>query len=239
MKRIAFSFAMLLMTPILYAQQADSEIFIQQSGQNLTLEINQIGQGNALGSLSNTDPFVLNGVSQEITINQIGSYNTMLGALYGDSIQGTFDFTGDSNLFEIKVNDGGLQSAESGVYLFNIVGSNNDFDITVGDSAVADNINMNWDIVGDYNTFLSKTNSDNYTSDITLNGNYNNLDILASGFAGHSVAIDHTGDYTNFNITQTSTLEKNIISLETTTSGTALVPTTICIHQSDSGTTGC
>jgi hypothetical protein len=230
---------MLLMTPTLYAQQADSEIFIQQSGQSLTLEINQIGQGNALGSLSNTDPFVLNGVSQEITINQIGSYNTMLGALYGDSIQGTFDFTGDSNLFEIKVNDGGLQSAESGVYLFNIVGSNNDFDITVGDSAVADNINMNWDIVGDYNTFLSKTNSDNYTSDITLNGNYNNLDILASGFAGHSVAIDHTGDYTNFNITQTSTLEKNIISLETTTSGTALVPTTICIHQSDSGTTGC
>ena len=234
-----FLFVMLLMTPTLYAQQADSEIFIQQSGQSLTLEINQIGQGNALGSLSNTDPFVLNGVSQEITINQIGSYNTMLGALYGDSIQGTFDFTGDSNLFEIKVNDGGLQSAESGVYLFNIVGSNNDFDITVGDSAVADNINMNWDIVGDYNTFLSKTNSDNYTSDITLNGNYNNLDILASGFAGHSVAIDHTGDYTNFNITQTSTLEKNIISLETTTSGTALVPTTICIHQSDSGTTGC
>ena len=232
-------FVMLLMTPTLYAQQADSEIFIQQSGQSLTLEINQIGQGNALGSLSNTDPFVLNGVSQEITINQIGSYNTMLGALYGDSIQGTFNFTGDSNLFNIKVNDGGLQSAESGVYLFNIVGSSNDFDITVGDSAVADNINMNWDITGDYNTFLSKTNSDNYTSDITLNGNYNNLDILASGFAGHSVTIDHTGDYTNFNITQTSTLEKNIISLETTTSGTALVPTTICIHQSDTGVTGC
>ena len=234
-----FLFVMLLMTSATYAQQADSEIFIQQSGQSLTLEINQVGQGNAIGSLSNTDPFVLNGVSQEIIINQLGSYNTMLGSLYGDFIQGTFNFVGDSNLFDIKVNDGGLQSADSGIYWVDITGSNNIFDIVVADTAVADNINLSWNVTGDYNTFTSKTNSDNYTSDLTFNGNYNNFDAIASGFAGHSLTINHTGDYTNFNISQTSTLEQNIISLQTTTSGTALVPTTICIHQSDSGTTGC
>jgi hypothetical protein len=234
-----FLFVMLLMTSASYAQQADSEIFIQQSGQSLTLEINQVGQGNAIGSLSNTDPFVLNGVSQEIIINQLGSYNTMIGALYGDNIQGTFNFFGDSNLFEIKVNDGGLQSADSGIYWVDITGSNNIFEIVVGDTAVADNANFTWDIVGDYNTFTTTVNSDNYVSNLTFNGNYNNFTSIASGFAGHSVTIDHTGDYTNFNISQTSTLERNIISLQTTTSGTAFVPTTICIHQSDSGTTGC
>jgi hypothetical protein len=230
---------MTLMTSNAYAQQADSEIFIQQTGQSLTLEINQVGQGNAIGSLSNSNPFVLSGVSQEILINQIGSYNAMIGAIFGDNIFGTFEFFGDSNLFDIKVNDGGLQSAQSGVYMFSVTGSSNAFDITVADTAVADNVYMNWDITGDFNTFTSRINSDNYIFDLTFNGNYNNFNSIASGYAGHSLTINHTGDYSNFNISQTSTLEPNIISLQTTTSGTANAPSTICIHQSDSGTTGC
>lgn len=230
---------LMLLSPALYAQSADSQIFIQQSGQNLKLDINQIGQGNDIGDTDNQTPFVFNGLQQEIAIDQIGSNNQLYGEMYGDSILATLVFTGDSNTMNFNVNPLGLNAANSGQYIMNITGSNNDIDVTVGNLAVSDNAFFDWDIVGDYNTFTSVSNVDDYSSVLSVYGNYNNFDISASGFAGHSVDINHTGDYTNFNISQTSTLEVNTINLTTTTGGSAIVPSTICIHQSDSGATGC
>jgi len=104
---------------------------------------------------------------------------------------------------------------------------------------VADNVLFDWDITGDFNTFDATVNSDNYINRLIVFGNYNTFDFLATGAAGHNVEIDHTGNYTNFVISQTATLETNSIKLETNTSGTSSVPSTICIYQSDAGNTGC
>jgi hypothetical protein len=230
--------ALAMMLPF-FAQANDSQIYIQQSGQGLTLNINQAGENNVIGDLANTTPFILNGIQQDLRINQFGSNNTLFGEIFGDSIQGFWEFVGDNNEMNFSVNPGGLNSADAGQYIFNVSGSNNEFTITVADNAVADNAFMDWDIVGDFNLFTTRINSDNYSSILAVFGNYNEFDITASGASGHSVDIDHTGDYTNFVISQTATLESNTIKLQTTTSGTANAPSTICIHQSDSGTTGC
>lgn len=239
MKKTLLLLALTLLSTATYAQSADSEIFIQQSGQNLKLDIAQIGQNNKIGDLENSVAFILNGLQQEFSISQIGSNNSLQGEVYGDSIVATMNFAGDSNSMLFNINPQGLNSAESGQYIFNVSGSNNDFGITVSDTAVADNANYDWDIVGDYNIFDSTTNSDNYTSKLTVNGNYNEFTLSSSGYAGHNVDINHTGDYTKFLISQSSTLEANSIKLITTTSGTSIAYSTICIHQSDSGTTGC
>ncbi len=82
-------------------------------------------------------------------------------------------------------------------------------------------------------------NSENAESTITMVGNYNNVTTSATGYAGHMVNIDHTGDYTNFNITQAGATETNSITIESTTSGTAQTPSTICVYQSNTGTSGC
>lgn len=239
MKSVLLTFTMLLLTSVVYAQSGDSRIFIQQSGQNLTLNINQAGQGNEVGELDDSVAFILNGSQQDIRINQLGSGNRLIGEMFGSNIEALLNFVGDNNLMTIRVNPEGLNSAESGRYIMNVTGSNNQFNMKVADNAVADNAVFEWDITGDYNMFDSTVNADNYTSNLIVFGNYNNFTITASGAAGHSLDINHTGDYTNFVISQTATLEANTIKLETSTSGTVGVPSTICIHQSDAGTTGC
>lgn len=239
MKHVLLTFTMLLLTSVVYAQSGDSRIFIQQSGQNLTLNINQAGQGNEIGELDDSVAFVLNGSQQDIRINQLGSSNRLIGEMFGSNIEALLNFVGDSNLMTLRVNPGGLNSAESGRYIMNVTGSNNEFNMRVGNDAVADNAVFEWDVTGDYNMFDSTVNSDNYTSTLVAFGNYNDFTITASGASGHSLDIDHTGNYTNFVISQTATLEANTIKLETSTSGTSTVPSTICIYQSDAGTTGC
>lgn len=239
MKHVLLTFTMLLLTSVVYAQSGDSRIFIQQSGQNLTLNINQAGQGNEIGELDDSVAFVLNGSQQDIRINQLGSSNRLIGEMFGSNIEALLNFVGDSNLMTLRVNPGGLNSAESGRYIMNVTGSNNEFNMRVGNDAVADNAVFEWDVTGDYNMFDSTVNSDNYTSTLVAFGNYNDFTITASGAPGHSLDIDHTGNYTNFVISQTATLEANTIKLETSTSGTSTVPSTICIYQSDAGTTGC
>ena len=239
MKNKLFLACILLIPFFANAQSADSQIFIQQSGQSLTLDINQAGQNNVIGDMANDDPFILNGVQQEFTINQLGSNNSLFGQVFSDSVQALLDFIGDNNRMTMLINPDGLNSADSGQYIFNVSGSNNEFDLTVGDDAVADNAYFDWDITGDFNLFNTTVNSDNYSSMLTVFGNYNEFNITASGFSGHSVEIDHRGDYANFIISQTATLESNTIKLQTTTSGTASTPSTICISQSDAGTTSC
>ena len=238
MNKILWGMAALLFSATVFAQSGDSEIFIQQSGTGLELDINQIGQGNEIGDLTDA-AFVLNGLQQVIRIDQIGSGNRLIGEIFSDTVEAILEFIGDNNEMELRVNPGGLNSADAGRFIFSVMGSNNEFDVRVADDGVADNATFDWDITGDFNSFDAVVNSDNYVNNLTVFGNYNNFDFLATGASGHSVDIDHTGNYANFVISQTATLETNTIKLETNTSGTASVPATICIYQSDSGNTGC
>ena len=91
----------------------DNEIFVDQSGNTATIDLEQLGSGNIIGgtqsvagSLTALD---LDGVSMTLDINQIGSSNIFRSdAIDGDNITGFFEFDGDSNVWDLLINSSGL-----------------------------------------------------------------------------------------------------------------------------------
>lgn len=235
----AIFFVMLLMTGTVLGQASDNQIYINQVGQQATIVMEQTGENNTIGSDDGQTPFYFNGDQQDITITQTGNNNSLYGWLYGNGILATIMGYGDNNEITLNNNPNGSFSADDTQYDINITGGNNTLLMNVGTADVADGSIFTWDITGDYNNFNATVNSENAESTITMVGNYNNVTTSATGFAGHNVNIDHTGDYTNFNITQAGATETNSITIESTTSGTAQTPSTICVYQSNTGTSGC
>ena len=79
--------AMMLVLP-LYA--ADNEIYVDQAGATLNLDLEQLGSGNIIGGLNSTAGSLtaldLDGATMTLDINQIGNANKFLGDIYGDSV---------------------------------------------------------------------------------------------------------------------------------------------------------
>ena len=99
-KKIISTLAVLtIYAPLAWA--ADNEIFVDQNGATSNIDLEQLGSGNIIGGLNSTagslTAFDLDGTSLTLDINQIGSTNKFLGDIYGNSITGLFEFTGDSN----------------------------------------------------------------------------------------------------------------------------------------------
>ena len=74
---------------------ADNEIYIDQTGDNGAIDIEQLGSSNMIGGLDSISgqmtAAILNGGSWTFDINQIGSSNKFLtDGIYGDSFVGFF-----------------------------------------------------------------------------------------------------------------------------------------------------
>ena len=86
---------------------ADNEIYVDQSGNSASIDLEQLGSSNLItgtsgvsGTLTALD---LDGDSLTLDINQIGDSNKFLGDILADSLTGFFEFDGDSNTFTIQV----------------------------------------------------------------------------------------------------------------------------------------
>ena len=96
---------------------ADNEIYIDQTGDNAAIDIEQLGSSNIIGGLDSEagsmTKAILNGTSWTLDLNQIGSSNKFLtDGILGDNFTGTFDFIGDSNEWTISMDTGGLNGAD-------------------------------------------------------------------------------------------------------------------------------
>ena len=97
----------LLATGMLYADTTDNEIFIEQSGDNLTLTIDQEGYGNKFrGTISSgacaTD-MTITGSNITFNLDQIGNSNQLFGPITLDSSNIDMSFVGDSNIFDWNI----------------------------------------------------------------------------------------------------------------------------------------
>ena len=85
----------------------DNEIFLQQSGDSLTLTIDQIGYGNKFGGTiengSVATDMILTGSSITFNLDQIGNSNQLFGPAILDSSAIDMVFTGDSNVFDWNI----------------------------------------------------------------------------------------------------------------------------------------
>ena len=135
---------------------ADNEIYIDQTGDNGAIDIEQLGSSNMIGGLDSVTgqmtAAILNGGSWTFDINQIGSSNKFLtDGIYGDSFVGFFEFDGDSNELIFSMDSTGLNSADFGDIQFNVTGGNNTFDVDIAENESADYLDIDWTILGDDN----------------------------------------------------------------------------------------
>ena len=226
----------LLLVGFLYA---DNEIYIDQSGNNANIDLEQLGSSNIIGG---TDAVAgtmtaldLDGLNLTLDINQIGSSNQFLGDILGDNITGFFEFDGDSNVFDIQVDPTDTYGADSGDYNVDVTGSSNEFTLDVATNALASTLDLDWIINGDSNTLDFGIDYDLGTSYVDIDGDSNTVTFDGSGYQSGYFYLDQTGNGRTYNITQSSTLASDWLKIISNGNNG-----TVCIVQNDGGTsTGC
>ena len=225
---------------------ADNEISVIQSGNSATIDLEQQGSSNLIGGTSaetgSMTALDLDGVSMILDINQIGASNVFRSdAIDGDNFTGFFEFTGDSNVFDILMDSTGLIDSDYINMNINVTGSSNTFDLAVAEDDDASYLDLDWIITGGSNAFdfdIDYANAINY---VDVNGSSNTINFSGSGYAGTTSSdsgyfyLDLDGSSNTLDITQSSTLARDYLKLITNTSNS-----NICITQNDQGTsTGC
>jgi|TARA_R100000700_G_scaffold40684_1_gene57197 hypothetical protein len=221
---------------------ADNEIYVNQTGNSATIDLEQQGGSNLIGGTSATSGTMtaldLDGVSMILDINQIGASNKFRSdAIDGDNFTGFFEFTGDSNVFDILVDSTGLIDSDYINMNINVTGSSNTFDLAVAEDDDASYLDLDWIVTGGSNEFdfdIDYANAINY---VDVNGSSNTLNFSGSGYGGTTSAdsgyfyLDLDGSSNTIDVTQSSTLARDYLKIISNTSNS-----NICVIQNDQGT---
>lgn len=230
MNRLLFLIALLG-----FVVKADNEIYINQVGATLNLDVEQLGSSNLIGGLDavagTMTAFDLSGANMTLDINQLGDSNKFIGDIVLDSLTGFFEFDGDSNNFEIQVDPTNTYGADGGNYYVDVTGSSNDFELNIATSALSEYLDLDWIINGDSNQLDFTINIDSATSYVDIDGDSNIVNYTGSGYAGGYFYLDQTGNSRTFNITQASTLASDWLKITASGNGG-----TVCVIQNDGGT---
>ena len=197
-----------------------NDIYVNQSGATLDLDITQDGQNNTVGNATTASSVI--GATTNLAITQIGDSNVMTFDVNGATYTGTFSVTGNSNNIDFNCDSGGSNSS-CGKATASIVwvGSSNDIDIDIGEtsSATSATVGITGASGSDSNTILGTIDGNSAILTLSVNGDTNNflIDIDGNGdSAGHTYIHTHTGSIADVDITQ-SGIYDNMITL--TTSG--------------------
>ena len=216
MKKIIALIMLMFISLSVYA----NDIYITQSGSNLDLDVTQDGQNNTVGN-STTSSSVA-GATTNLAITQVGNSNVLTFDVNGATYTGTFTVTGDSNNIDFNCEStNGNSSCGSATASIVWVGSSNDLDIDIGETADASNatVSITGSSGSDSNVVAATIDGTSVIMTLTINGDTNNylIDIDGDGdSAGHTLVHSHTGSIADVDITQ-SGIYDNLINL--TTSG--------------------
>ena len=218
MKKIT-SYIMFVMFIVMSPSFAN-DIYVTQSGANLTLDVLQDGQNNTIGSSGTASTST--GATTNLNIDQVGNSNVITYQINGATYTGVINLAGDSNDVDLNCDSTGSNSSCGSVNaVINFTGSSNDIDLDIGETSDASNADV--DIVGqsgsDSNTVAATIDGTSAILTITIDGDTNNylIDIDGNGDVnGHTLIHSHTGSIADVDITQ-SGVNDNIINL--TTSG--------------------
>ena len=212
---IKFVMCLMMFSPVLA-----NDIYDTQSGNTLTFDVLQDGQNNTIGN--STTASTVTGATSNFNIDQVGDSNVLTFDINGASYTGTFSTTGNSNNIDFNCDSGGSNSSCATVTASIIwVGSSNDLDIDVGETADATgaNITISGASGSDSNVVAATIDGTSVIFTLSVNGDTNNflVDIDGDGdSAGHTYIHNHTGSIADVDITQ-SGIYDNMITL--TTSG--------------------
>ena len=220
---------------------ADNEIYVDQTGDNAAIDIEQLGSTNLIGDTDATagsmTAAVLNGSGMALDINQIGSSNKFLtDGIFGTNFTGFFEFDGDSNEFEFSMDTTGLNTADSNDINIDITGSLNMADIDIAEVSGASYLDIDWIIDGDSNDATVDIDADYATMYMDILGDTNTLTFIQSGYGNSSsdakyFNLNLDGSNNTMTVKQQSTLASDWLTISSDASNS-----NICIIQNDGGT---
>lgn len=208
-----------------------NEIYIDQVGDNLDLDITQDGSNNQFGD--STTVVDLDGDDMTFSITQTGNNNDIAAVINGNSYTGTWAFTGDYNVVDLTCDSGGT-NCENVTLNITTTGDSNDYTFAIGGTSDADGATIAFTVTGDNS--IANTTIDGKSVALTVvvdnsaslstatpiaggstagtGGNAIDIDISGDGdSAGHTVDLDITGGGGSFVINQ-SGINDNTISAD-------------------------
>ena len=185
----------------------------------MTLDVLQDGQNNTIGN--STTASTVTGATSSFNIDQIGDSNVLTFDINGANYTGVLSTTGNSNNIDFNCDSGGSNSSCATVSATIVwVGSSNDLDIDVGETADATGatINIQGASGSDSNVIAATIDGTSVILTLNVNGDTNNylIDIDGNGDSiGHTLIHTHVGSIADVDITQ-SGVNDNMITLNTT-----------------------
>lgn len=157
-----------------------------QAGDGLDLDITQDGQENKVGN-STTD-FDLDGDTITFNITQTGSYNTIDALIKGDTYTGTWVFTGDTNVVDLKCSSVSSGSCDTVTLNVTTTGDDNTYDFDIGETANSTGSTIGFTVTGDDNIIDTTIDGKDATLAVTLN----NSNSLSTGSTAGDAGIEMT-----------------------------------------------
>jgi hypothetical protein len=175
-----------------------NEVYVEQVGSSSTVTITQEGADNRIGTSQN--PAYIGSGSNNVTIDQIGSNNTLDMVVNGAGTNVTVSTTGSNNIQEIACGTTNSAGCSGSTITQTIVGDTNDVKQNLGAGA---NHTSNITVTGDTNTVTHTSTATGTTAaDITVTGNTNTVAVTQSGMLNQSVVVNSSGNSNNISIIQ-------------------------------------
>ena len=225
-KLIATLVMALLLGSSAVADTGGNSVYIDQTNADQsTVSITQTGSNNNVGD-SNTstgNPFVIDGNSMSLTINQNGMNNSILGNFIGGNSTMSINQDGNSNASVLNM---GNMGTASGNYTLDLLGNNNSTTLNIGTTHDAGNYNFSAVVTGDSNTMTNTINSKRIDNTFTVTGDSNTITTTQIGnngtisTKGHNIATSIIGDSNVLNISQDGVTNPNSVTVNVTGSNT-------------------
>ena len=182
----------LLITPALA-----NDIYIQQSGDNLDLDITQDGQNNVAGTSGTA--MSLTGDNMTFSISQVGGGNVIEATINGATYTGNINLTGGTNTVDLDCATGNCDTVSMSI---DVTGDSADVTVNLGSTADASDYVGTIDITSAATeTFTLTVNAAAADADIDITnssgtvGNTSTYTQTGAGDTnGHSLTHNHTGD---------------------------------------------
>ena len=197
-----------LFTPVLLfaAATTDNEIRIDQTGDTLTLTIDQIGYGNKIcGTISSglcASDMVITGTTNNLNFDMIGNLNQVFGPMILDQSTYSVNLTGSSNIFDQNIGASG--SADSSNLLATWSGSSNTMNLDWGSAQSAERLDFDLDVTGSSNVFTTVIEVDDARYDVDVTGSSNDVNTNMTDGAYHKIDLELVQSSGNIDIIQSS-----------------------------------
>jgi len=210
--------ALILFAPFAFA--GDNDIYITQSGTGLTMNVDQIGGTNKVGTSQARATFT--GTSMVVDIDQIGDTNTLAASVaQGNSSSFTATHTGDSNTTTLAL--GATGDVASTDFDYAATGDSNVLILTQGAAATATAGNQDIIVAGTSNNINATCEVVGCINNWNVDGDSNDIDTTQTGNADHAITAIITGSTNNIDIDQTNTsggVSGVVVITATTSNGT-------------------